>query len=231
MSNKTSVAPSFDEIRAILKQVSLSQKETDRQMQETDKKMQETGIQIKELRDSQKDTDRQIKELRDSQKDTDRQMKETDLFIKRTTKDLKRLEKLFTGQWGKLMETLVEGDLVELLKKRGIKITHNSTNAKENSGERRFEFDIISVNGQEIAVTEVKTTLTVQDVDRFIEKLKKFTSFMPEYKGRKIYGVVAFLKANETADTYAEKQGLFVIRATGSSASIINKEDFKPKAF
>ena len=129
------------------------------------------------------------------------------------------------------METLVEGDLVELLKKRGIKITHNSRNAKKNSGEQRFEFDIISVNGQEIAVTEVKTTLTVQDVDRFIEKLKKFTSFMPEYKGRKIYGVVAFLKANETAGTYAEKQGLFVIRATGSSASIINKESFKPKAF
>lgn len=30
---------------------------------------------------------------------------------------------------------------------------------------------------------------------------------------------------------YAERKGLFVIRATGDSASIVNKEDYKPKAF
>ena len=30
---------------------------------------------------------------------------------------------------------------------------------------------------------------------------------------------------------YAEKQGLFVIRATGSSASIVNAEGFRPRTF
>ena len=48
---------------------------------------------------------------------------------------------------------------------------------------------------------------------------------------RTIYGAVAYLRAEEEANKYAERQGLFVIRATGDSASIINKKDFKPTAF
>ena len=49
--------------------------------------------------------------------ETGRQMKETDW-------KLRRLEELFNGQWGKLMEALVEGDLIELLRQRGIEVDH-----------------------------------------------------------------------------------------------------------
>jgi hypothetical protein len=42
---------------------------------------------------------------------------------------------------------------------------------------------------------------------------------------------VAFLSCEGASDRMAEKLGLFVIKATGSSSSIVNKEDFKPKAF
>ena len=45
------------------------------------------------------------------------------------------------------------------------------------------------------------------------------------------YGATAYLKADEGSAVYAEKQGLFVIRATGSSASIANRQDFRPRAF
>ena len=49
---------------------------------------------------------------------------------------------------------------------------------------------------------------------------------MPEYAGRRIYGAVAYLKAHQQSDVRAERLGLFVIRATGSSASITNREEF-----
>ena len=35
-----------------------------------------------------------------------------------------KLGELFNGQWGKLMESLVEGDLVGLLQQRGIAVHH-----------------------------------------------------------------------------------------------------------
>ena len=94
-----------------------------------------------------------------------------------------------------------------------------------------FEFDILAVNGEQVVVVEVKTTLRPEDVNHFLRKLARFTVYEPEYNGKTIYGAVAYLKASESAPVHAERQGLFVIRATGSSASIINDEQFQPRAF
>lgn len=66
---------------------------------------------------------------------------------------------------------------------------------------------------------------------KFLKKLSEAKVFMPEYRSMTVYGGVAFLKANSNSEVMAESKGLFVIRAIGSSASIINKEDFIPKEF
>ena len=200
-----------------------SQKETDRQMKETDKKMQETDRQMKETDKKMQETDR---------KETDRQMKETDKMMKEQIKETKRLENLFTGQWGKLMETLVEGDLIKLLKEKDIAVERTTQNLKGEWEGKEWEIDILAINGKEVVVVEVKTTLTLSYVRNFIKKiLKNFTVLNPEHKGKTIYGAVAYLKANQGSHTYAEKEGLFVIKATGSSSSIINKKGFRPKKF
>ena len=78
---------------------------------------------------------------------------------------------------------------------------------------------------------QVKTTLKTSDVKHFIKQLKIFKDWRPEYKDKIVYGAVAYLKKQDGANTFAEKEGLFVIRATGNSASITNKDTFKPKDF
>ena len=195
------------EIWEILRELSESQKETDRRMQETDRRMQET----------------------------DQRLQETDQLLKRQARAADRrmakLDELFNGQWGKLMESLVEGDIVGLLQQRGIAVHHTITNPRQNYGERRWEFDIVAVNGEEVVVVEVKTTLRVPEVDRFIGRLDEFPELMPEYAEHRIYGAVAYLKAYQESDVRAERLGLFVIRATGSSASITNREEFAPRTF
>ena len=129
------------------------------------------------------------------------------------------------------MEALVEGDLIQLLGQRGIAIDHTFTNAKKEHGARRWEIDILADGGDEVVVVEVKTTLKVRHVDHLVALLRDFPDLMPAYAGRQIYGAVAYLKADEAATIYAERQGLFVIRATGSSASITNPPDFNPRRF
>ena len=165
-----------------------------------------------------------LRELAESRKETDRRMQETD-------RRLRKLDELFTGQWGKLMEALVEGDLSTLLNRRGIRVDHTVSNPRKEHGARRWEIDILAVNGDEVVVVEVKTTLKVSHVDHLLGLLPEFTELMPEYGSRRIHGAVAYLKADESSARYAERQGLFVIRATGSSASIVNHEDFTPRRF
>ena len=179
---------------------------------------------LREVSAVQQETARRMQE-------TDRRMQETDRQMQENARRIRELNELFNGQWGKLMESLVEGDLVKLLQERGIAVHHTVTNPRQNYGERRWEFDIVAVNGEEVVVVEVKTTLRVADVDRFIGRLHEFPELMPEYAGRRIYGAAAYLKAYQESDVRAERLGLFVIRATGSSASITNRQAFTPRAF
>ena len=150
---------------------------------------------------------------------------------KETNRQMKKLAGLFTSQWGKLMESLVEGDLVPLLQARGISVqsTHPRVRGRRNG--EHYEFDILAGNGEEMVVVEVKTTLKVDDVKQFLDKLKKITEYEPDYRGKQIYGAVAYLRTEQDSELYAERQGLYVIRATGNSASIINTEDFRPRVF
>ena len=183
---------------------------------------------LREISAAQQETERRMQE-------TDRRLQETGELITRQARAADRrmdkLDELFNGQWGKLIESLVEGDLAGLLQRRGIAVQHTVTNPRQNYGERRWEFDIVAINGAEVVVVEVKTTLRVPDIDRFVGRLNEFPELMPEYAGRRIYGAVAYLKAHQQSDVRAERLGLFVIRATGSSASITNREGFTPRTF
>ena len=183
---------------------------------------------LREVAESQKETDRRMQQ-------TDRQLQETRQLLERQGREtdlrLRKLDELFNGQWGKLMESLVEGDLVKLLAERGMAVDHTINNPKKNYGPRRWEFDILAVDGREVVVVEVKTTLKVDDVDYFVERLQDFPELMPEYADRRVYGAVAYLKSHESVNVHAGRQGLFVIRATGSSASITNDAGFTPRAF
>ncbi len=153
------------------------------------------------------------------------------LMFQETDKKLNNLEYLFTSHWGNLVESLVEGDLLTLLKQRGVDVTDT---IKRRSGCRdgiNFEFDIIAINGNEIVIVEVKTTLRPGDIRDFLKKLKMAKTWMPDYSNKKILGAVAFLAEDAGTSALAERKGLFMIRATGDSASIINRNDFVPKCW
>ena len=97
-----------------------------------------------------------LREVAESQRETDRRMQETDRRMQETDRRLRKLDDLFNGQWGKLMEALVEGDLIKLLNQRGIQVASTLTNLKQHRGPRRWEIDILAANGDEVVVVEVK---------------------------------------------------------------------------
>ena len=200
--------------------------------------MSNDSIQIEDLKKmmaelikSQQETDQQFKETKARFMETDVKFKETDAKFKETDERIKRAFDLFESQWGKLVESLVEGDLVRILQERGVQVRATSTRRKGSHNGENYEFDIIAHNGNEIVVVEVKTTLRVKHVNRFLEKLKRVRTWLHEYQNSRVYGAVAFLRAEEESEVYAERNRLFVIRATGDSAAIVNQPGFEPGVF
>ena len=184
--------------------------------------MAKNAREMAELKEQTKDTDRRMK-------DTDRRMKDTDRRMKDTDRRLKKAEGLFTTQWGKLMESLVEGDLVPLLRERGIDVTETMQRVTGRRNGEHYEFDIVAANGTEAVVVEVKTTLRPEDVADFLDRMSWYAERLRSRAGQTVYGAVAYLRCDQSVVRYAERKGLFVIRATGSSASIVNPPDFEPR--
>ena len=221
-------------------QMQASKKNFDQQMQESKKEADKRAKNFdQQMQESKKNFDQQMQE---SKKNFDQQMqaskKDFDRRIKKLEQTVNKIGSGFNDRWGRLVESLVEGKLSQLLRERGIQVEHTHPNVKRERfnqhGEiiEKKEFDIIVVNGKEVVVVEVKTTLNCHEVQIFMDDyLKDFKKYFKEYKDKILYGAVAYLKSMDEADTFAEKQGMFVIKATGDSAHIINKKNFKPKAF
>ncbi len=205
---------------------------------------------LQELAEMQKETERLIKEnaretdrrMKENARETDRRMKETEQLMKETYQEMKytdrrmkQLQGTFDNQWGAFMESLVEGDLVAMLQDRGIPVQKTKSRRlgrinRLNDG-KNYEYDILAINGEQVVVVEVKTTLHPEGVKDFLEDLTEFTTCFPDYKGKVIHGAMAYLKTDESVQRNVIRQGLFAIRATGDSASIVNEEGFVPRVF
>ncbi len=124
-----------------------------------------------------------------------------------------------------------------LLRETAARAAETEARALENEARavedhrRAIEVDLLAVNGREVVVVEVKTTLRSEGVTKFLSKLSEFLDWCAEYSGRRILGAVAYLDGAESVTKYAERSGLFVIRATGSSASLLNEPGFEPRVF
>ena len=197
--------PSPESVWAFMQETARQMQETDRRMRETDRRMQETDRQMQE---TDRETKRQIQML---------------------SREIREAKNLFTGQWGRLVESLVEEALIPLFRGYNISIQRTLRRVKGCYEGQNYEFDILVVNGKELVIVEVKTTLRPDDVTKFLGKLDKCKLWMPEYVSRDVYGGVAFIQADADADKMAENQHLFVIRATGNSAAIVNRKGFEPR--
>ena len=206
---------------------------TKERFEETDRKFQQTKELLSEKFQETDKKFQQTKELLSEKfQETDKKFQETDKEIKETNKNLRKLEGLFTSQWGKIIEALVRPSALRLFQERGINVTQTMQRVEIKKGNLQREFDIILVDGDIAVVVEVKTTLKVDDINEHLDDLKNFTKIMPQYQGYKIYGAVAYINSDEGSDRHAYREGLFVITLSGEGVvKIKNDLYFTPVDF
>ena len=199
-------------------------------LQEVGRRIDKLGEEIKELRELFKETDKKFRETDKRFKETDRRL---DKRFRETDKKIKELSNLFTTQWGKLVEALVEPGAVNLFRERGIDVYYTARRIEVEDEKRRkiAEYDIVLVNDKEVVVIEVKTTVKKEDVDYFLEKLSKIKEYLRDLKHRKVYGAVAGISFEEGGDRYAYRSGLFVLKSEGGMIRIANDLKFKPRVW
>ncbi len=164
-------------------------------------------------------------ELLRAQKETDRKFQETDRKFQETA----RLVSNLGGQWGLFIENQVAPACERVFGERGIPVQMVSQRVKKRRGGDTLEIDVLVVNAGHVVVVEVKASLSVEAVREFLDDLRQFRDFFPEYADWQVHGAVAGMRIEDGADRYAYRQGLFVLAQTGDTVKILNDAQFQPK--
>lgn len=198
--------------------------ETDRlikaQAQATERRAQEAERRAQEAERRSQEIDRQFLE-------TERRFQETDRQIQQVNRQIGRLG----GAWGRFVEDLVAPACERLFVERGIPVDQVSQRVRRRLQGETLEIDVLVVNQGHVLAVEVKSSLSVADVKKFIGDLQRFGDFFPEYAEKQLYGAVAGIGIESEADVYANRQGLFVLAESGDGVVILNDNNFTPRVW
>ena len=198
--------------------------------------------------ESHRKTEESHRETEESQRKTEKSVRETQESVRELRKSIQEANGNFNRKWGDFMENLVEGDLVSLLRNWGLKMIDAEirpipkATVSRDDGTTKYEYDLIVKNGDYAIIVEVKTTLTIPKIDKFLKKLSTLKDDLPAYKNKTIYACMAYLttekdgkdKGEDRTLTHAEEKGLFLIKAPGGPSRISrieNSKGFIPRKF
>lgn len=170
-----------------------------------------------------------INRLEENHEKMDRQMAD---FLKSQQSMDKRIGDFFNG-FGDFVEGLLAPSIPPILQKMGIHVNVVITNQEVESNGDSMEIDVLckGTKGKKkvVVAAEIKSKVTVKDVEHFIDNLERFFHFFDEYKGRDLIGVISGVRFPKEVVKYAQRKGLYTLGASNNVVTLLNKTDFQPK--
>jgi hypothetical protein len=117
------------------------------------------------------------------------------------------------------------------LKKFRLEYTHNNSTAQNNG--RMIELDAFAFSKKDpnspVFIAEIKSHLTAKHIGQLKEYMQQFTDFYPEFKGRRIFGLLAGVKVSKETKDEIYKSGLYLAIAGRDQFRLVEyTESFKP---
>ena len=172
------------------------------------------------------DSEKSLKEMKDSLSNLGRHVRGIGISIGDITETITLSDKIIE-QIKEVAEfdiNVFAGNL-----ERTYKINPDGELAGNNK--RQFEIDGLIIGKTAVIPVEAKTKLNKGDIIDFLKRLPKIKEIFPEYANYDIYAGVAFIRANDKTLAYAEKKGLFIIKAEPPNVMLVNSKEFKPTKF
>jgi hypothetical protein len=159
-------------------------------------------------------------ELRQLQAETDAAMKETDKQMKETTESLKRIGIMVGGisnNQGDIAEEFFYNSLADKPTLGGVKYDFIKKNDHKRLGTVEDEYDILLVNGKDVAIIEVKYKAHSRDIDRLLDKkYANFKKLYPEYKDYNHHLALASFYINDNLKYEALNNNITVLQRKGN---------------
>ena len=164
-----------------------------------------------------------LMENREQQKETDRQMKETERFLKEQSAEINKKIGSLTNLFGDFTLGMIAPKLREKFRDFGLIFPRSSLNYDINDTKNNisFEVDILLENGDKAMLVEVKTKLTIERINKHIERLEKMRKYANLHNDKRAFlGAVAGFAITDEVRKNALEQGLYLIEPDGENFNI-----------
>ena len=180
--------------------------------------------------DLAKSLDKSMAEMSKKMAETEAKWAESNAIIAETSKrraeDRDTLDK-WIGYFGNSIGNIVELVLIPGIKKKINDFGHsfNSLSPRKQfynaNGKTYAEVDLFLENGEEVMVVEVKTQMSVKEVERQIKRLELLRkNEAGSLKGKIIYSAVAGLQIDDDAREMALGLGMYVVEMVEDTKSV-----------
>jgi hypothetical protein len=186
--------------------------------------LQENALQMRELKESQKETDRQMKE-------TDRLLKETIAASEEERREYNKRFGNIDNRFGDVIECMITPGLLDKLNDLGLDFQEASPNHKirDHKNKIYFEIDAFLQNSDIAMLVEIKTNLSVKYINEHIKKQKKMRAYADLHNDKRTFlGAVAGIIVPSEVKQYALENGFYMIEPSGENFNITPPNN-KPK--
>ena len=150
--------------------------------------------------------------LEKSQAKTDTQMKKTDARLDRVAKLVGNM----SNNQGDIAEEFFWNTISANPVLAGIKYDYSNKNAHKKMGQVEDEYDILMVNGKDIAIVEVKYKAHTSDIETLVNsKYQNFKKLYQEYKDYNHHLVLASFNINDNVKQLAKKNNVILLQRKG----------------
>jgi 5'-3' exonuclease len=177
-----------------------------------------------------------LKADKELQKAADKRMKKLEKVVEETSRDLKRKVIGLNNSFGEMVKHLVAPNIIAKFNKLGYDFDAANRKNIEISENGQFvtEVDLLLESGKTVAVIEVKTRPTLDEIRNHLERMPIVRRWYCKRYGsapRKFIGAVAGVTFTKNVKQFAIENGFYVLTQTGDTFKIGVPKDFKPKIF
>ncbi len=135
--------------------------------------------------------------------------------MNRFMKELGQRMGSITNNQGDVAEEFFYNSLNAAPQLGGISFNSVTPNLILGARKAKSEFDIVLVNGESVALVEVKYKAHANDLDQLQKQVERYRALRPEHKNYKIFGGIAGFKVPADVVKRAQERGLFVLQRKG----------------
>ncbi len=159
------------------------------------------------------------KEADERSKEADERLAKLEKFIDKETKDTKKLKQMIFGigkNQGLVAEEFFQNSIKSTKRVGGIQYDMMYENLNKSARDLEAEYDIVLVNGNELAIIEVKYNAHQNDLDKLLNvQYPRFKKLYPEYKDYKHHLGLASFHMYDNVKEEALKNNVMVLQRRG----------------